>query len=623
MAKTYSETDFVHSHNRWYEKLMEVSPVGIFFTDVDGNCLHVNQRWCEIAGMSPEQVRGRGWVQAIYKDDLDQVAQKWYEAARNNKPFHSEYRFCTPNGEVTWVIGNARSILTDDEKIAGYVGTITDISKAKEAYLELEHRSSWTRTIVQQMPVILFAFNEQDTLCVWNREAEIVTGYAAEDMIGNPEAMQVLCPDSDYCRAMLDIYKQRGNDYRNWDWQLRAKDGSIKEITFSNISKYYPIEGWANWGVGVDVTDSRKAQHDLRERVKELTCLYKLSILSNQTNLSLDCFLQEAVALLPQSWQYPEITCARVIYEDRIFTSEKFESSPWKQVSYIHRRGKKFGQIEVYYTEQKPEDAEGPFMLEERMLLDEIALQISRTIDHVLAREDQTLINELSARAEELKQFSHSVSHDLRTPLTAIGGYAQFLKKKLSKGDVAEAQSCAHNIINITDRMEVRLNELLKLAKIGKIIEPNEKVDLREIIEEILSMLAKRLDDAEISVELNGDLPMVIGDRTRLTEVFENLLDNAIKYIGNPPNRISIGCREDNGNKVFYCKDNGIGIDAEHFEDVFQLFWRLHKNGPGDGTGLAIVKRIIEAHGGRIWVESKGKGMGSLFCFTLGHVIIN
>ncbi|MBW2688907.1 MAG: PAS domain-containing sensor histidine kinase [Deltaproteobacteria bacterium] len=607
--------------SRWYETLAELSPVGIFFTDADGNCLHVNRRWCEIAGFASEQAMGRGWIQGIHNEDLERVADLWYESARNNQPFHAEYRFTTPQGKATWVIGDARAVLAKDGTVDGYIGTITDVDKSKQCMDELEQSKEQIRTIITEMPVILFAFDKQRHLCAWNQEAERVTGYTASEMIGNPDAMSLLCPDSANRHKMLDSYKQRGDDYRDWEWELTAKDGSIKFIAFSNISKHHPINGWRNWGIGVDVTSRRNTEHKLCERIKELNCLYKLSLLSNQPNLDLDMFLSEVVELLPPSWQYPETTCTRIIFEDRIFKTDFFVASQWMLCSSIHVRGRKVGLIEVYYVEQRPPATEGPFLLEERMLIDEIALQVSRTIGHVLAKKDLTLLDELSAKAGELEQFSHTVSHDLKTPLTAIGGFAQLLNTQLNKGDSSQAKSCCKRIVDITRRMEHRLNELLKLAKMGKIIDPTEEIDFKDIIDETVSMMEQRFDEARILVKVASNFPTILGDRVRLLEVVEILLDNAIKYIGEHPNQISVDCRGEGYETIFFVKDNGIGIQPEQLDAIFGLFTRLDKNSDGDGAGLAIAKRIINAHGGQLWAESEGVGKGSCFCFTFGALV--
>lgn len=606
---------------RWYENLTENSPVGIFFTDADGNCLQVNRTWCEIAGMSADQATGRGWIAAIHPDDLENVARLWYESARNHLPFHAKYRFRTPQGKTTWVVGRANAKLADDGTVEGYIGTITDIGDLQQALTELEQISSRIQTIIAHMPIMLFAFDEDGHLCAWNHEAQRMTGYPADEMIGNPDALKRLCPDPDYRNRMLKAYRDSGDDFRNWDWELVASDGTVRTISVSSIARFYPIKGWASWGIGQDVTTCRRTEHELRERVKELSCLYKLSMLSNQPNLELDDFFQQAVELLPESWQYPEITTARIIYQEKIFKTEQFTATPWRLASDIHVRGDKVGLIEVYYSEERPLEAEGVFLMEERLLLDEFALQISRTIGHVMARQDMALIHEISAKAEQLERFSHTISHDLRTPLTAIGGFAEFLGNQIAQGKLDQAALCTERIVENTRRMERRLEDILKLAKIGRLIEPTEEVDLQGIITDTLDMMVRRLAKEHITVEVADHFPRVVGDSTRLQEVFENLLDNAIRYIGEEPNRIAIGWRQQGPETVFFIRDNGVGIDPCHFESIFELFTRQVKTIAGEGVGLAISKGIIEAHGGRIWVESEGPGTGSCFCFTFGKVL--
>jgi len=621
MAKTKSASKRQAIHIGWYEDLMEISPVGIFFTDADGNCLHVNRTWCEIAGIAHEQALGRGWLGAIHADDAERVAKLWYEAAGDNRPFYAEYRFRTPGGKSTWVTGQAHAKLDENGAIEGYIGTITDISKTKLAQDKLQQSSKRIRSILNHMPVLLFAFDQSGLLCAWNHEADRITGFTAREIIGNPDAMKWLCPDPDYRREMLDSYKKRGNDYRDWDWQLTAKDGTVKIISFSNISKYYPIDGWESWGVGFDVTYCRQTEWQLRERVKELGCLYKLSLLSNQPGLKLEKYFQEAVELLPESWQYPDITCARIIYEGDIFKTEGFAATRWQLTSQIDVRNRKAGLIEVYYKEERPQQAEGPFMIEERLLLDEVALQISSTLGHILAREDLALLDDISSKAEQLEHFSHTISHDLKTPLTAIGGFAEFLGKQLGRGKLDEAVVCTERIVENIRRMERRLDEILRLARIGRVIEPTEEVNLKNIIDESVTMMANQLAEASIEIDVAEEFPRVVGDSMRLREVIENLLGNAIRYIGEEPNQITIGCLRQETDTVFFVKDNGIGIDPQHFDSVFELFRRHDTATEGEGVGLAIVRRIIEAHGGRLWVESEGEGTGACFCFTLGKVL--
>ena len=166
--------------------------------------------------------------------------------------------------------------------------------------------------------------------------------------------------------------------------------------------------------------------------------------------------------------------------------------------------------------------------------------------------------------------------------------------------------------------MQALLNDLLELARIGRIMNSPEDVPYEEIVHEAVDRVRGRLDEINAIVEIQRDLPVVNVDRIRLVEVVQNLIDNAAKY-SNPKSkpRIEIGTIEDGQNPtVFYVRDNGIGIAPAYHENIFGLFNKLNATSEGTGIGLTLVKRIIEVHGGRIWVESE-TGKGATFYFTL------
>lgn len=166
--------------------------------------------------------------------------------------------------------------------------------------------------------------------------------------------------------------------------------------------------------------------------------------------------------------------------------------------------------------------------------------------------------------------------------------------------------------------MQRLLSELLELSRIGRIMNPPEVVPFKEIVDEALSLVEGRLQARQVQVRVEAGLPSVYGDRVRLMEVIQNLVDNASRFMGDQKDpRIDIGVEDRDSRTVFFVRDNGMGIEPEYFERIFGLFNKLDANTEGTGIGLALVRRIVEVHGGRIWVESEGKGKGSTFCFTL------
>jgi signal transduction histidine kinase len=176
-------------------------------------------------------------------------------------------------------------------------------------------------------------------------------------------------------------------------------------------------------------------------------------------------------------------------------------------------------------------------------------------------------------------------------------------------------------ISEATKKMDRLLHDMLELSRIGRAVVALEDLSLTELARAAADLLAGPIAEGGIHVEISPDLPTVRGARVWLTQLFANLLGNAVKFMGEQPDpQVKIGVRRDGEETVCYVRDNGIGIDPQHKERVFGLFQQLDPKREGTGVGLAIAKRVVETHGGRIWVESDGPGKGSTFCFTLVRV---
>ena len=230
----------------------------------------------------------------------------------------------------------------------------------------------------------------------------------------------------------------------------------------------------------------------------------------------------------------------------------------------------------------------------------------------------QRLISELENKNAELERFTYTVSHDLKSPLFTIRGFLGYLEQDALSGNQARLKSDMQRITDATDKMQRLLNELLELSRVGRLKNESTYFPFADLVREALELVQGRIMARGIQVSIDRNLPMVYGDRPRLTEVLQNLMDNAAKFMGDQANpQIVIGCHgQEAGMPVFYVRDNGIGISSQHYDRVFGLFNKLDPKTDGTGIGLALVKRIIEVHGGRIWVESEA-GKGSTFFFTL------
>jgi signal transduction histidine kinase len=292
-----------------------------------------------------------------------------------------------------------------------------------------------------------------------------------------------------------------------------------------------------------------------------------------------------------------------------IFQNIVLHKKPLESLENIARR--KDGRLIVLETSGVP------FLDEQGRLSGYRGIDRNITERKLSEAERETLITNLETQNAELERFTYTVSHDLKTPLITIRGFLGFIEQDVESGDLTRLKDDLQRIVAATNKMERLLNELLELSRIGRLMNPPERIVLRDLVADLVKLMEGRLRKANIQVRVQEDLPVLFGDSQRLWEVMQNLLENAIKFMGEQTQPVvEIGARgEENGMPVLYVRDNGVGIAPEHHERIFGLFNKLNPKAEGTGVGLTIVKRIIEVHAGRIWVESE-PGQGTTFYFT-------
>jgi len=238
-----------------------------------------------------------------------------------------------------------------------------------------------------------------------------------------------------------------------------------------------------------------------------------------------------------------------------------------------------------------------------------------RTIaEHERAR----LIQELESRNSELEQFTDTVSHDLKAPLITVRGFLGLLEKDLAEQDLSRIHDDMDKIRAATEGMKNVLEDLLHLSRIGRAVNPESETPFNELIDDVMYLIGGFLNEKGVQLNVSADLPSVFGDRMRLVELLQNLMENAAKFMGNqskPTMEVGASC---NGREVHcYVADNGVGVEERFHERIFGLFQTLGMEASGTGVGLALAKKIVDLHGGRLWVESEGEGCDSRFCFSL------
>jgi signal transduction histidine kinase len=192
------------------------------------------------------------------------------------------------------------------------------------------------------------------------------------------------------------------------------------------------------------------------------------------------------------------------------------------------------------------------------------------------------------------------------------------IDRDLAAGGIDRARADLLRVAKAADKMNQLLEELLALSRVGRVENTLERVGFGSLVEEALELVAGGIHAGHVHVEVAPDLPSVTVNRRRMVEVMQNLIDNASKFMGGQTlPEIRIGASNEGAETRFFVKDNGAGVEARHHARIFGLFDKLDPKSGGSGAGLAIVKRIIETHGGRIWIESQGNGGGATFWFTL------
>jgi PAS domain S-box-containing protein len=388
---------------------------------------------------------------------------------------------------------------------------------------------------------------------------------------------------------------------------LVGRDGRV--FTWMSCSTMVRLDGTPLvFSIAFDVSEFQHQQEELRESDRKFRALFDNMV--------------DAMFFVDRAGRFIEVnpaTCEQLGYtRDELLSRSALQVLGGDEFDFaeVQQRLRAFGQLSFESTQQRRDGSTFPIGLTLAAIEHRGAYAIAgigRDLSERKERED-----ELTRINDELMRFAYTVSHDLKSPLVTIRSFLGYLKQDLAEHDYERVGRDVAHMERAAERMGCLLDDVLELSRIGRKVNPPERLELAQLVRAASELVAGRMAAAGAELTLLARGVYLWGDRSRLLEVFQNLIDNAVKFAvpGVAP-RIVITAERQLGEVMIAVRDNGIGIDPRYQHKLFGLFEKLHPQAEGTGIGLALVKRIVEVHGGRVWVESDGEGAGSAVCFVL------
>ena len=593
-----------------FRKIFDLSPVAINVTSLkDGRLLEANEAYWQLTGFDPKTAIGRTTVELTVWDSEEQ-RQDFVRRLSAYKSLHNpNYEFVNVAGEKHITIAFYELIDSGNEPCI--LSMFYDITDQKQAQIARQRSDEHFRKVFHVSPVAIVITTLTDGRIIdANAAFWKLSGHDPETSIGRTTfELRKIVQTEERDRFIRELLEKRSIQNPAYDF-INDQGKHIKTVAFYELID----EGGAPAILSMfyDITEQNKAQEALVQseaRVRALLeatpdMIFELTrsgtIVQFIPSADNDLFLQRDELIGKTLAQiFPSIADQAGFAIGRALASGQVNAFEYRLPGAAESKD-----FEVRITPAGPD-------------------LVLATIRDVSLRkwaesEREQLINELEAKNAELERFTYTVSHDLKSPLITIKGFLGYVREDVQTGNMSRFESDLRRISDATEKMQHLLGDLLELSRIGRLTNEPAQVSMNALIADVLEMLHGRIQAGNITVQVAEDLPDVYGDRQRLFEVWQNLIDNAAKFMGDQPApRIEIGVQgELYGNPVFFVRDNGMGIAPQFKEKVFGLFDKLNAQSEGTGIGLALVKRIIEFHGGRIWVESE-IGLGATFFFSL------
>ncbi len=592
------------------------------------NSLIWDQRCREIFGLSPEiEVSFESFLKLVHPDDQKRVRARAVAALKNREEFDQEFRIPKPDGTSGWVISRGRGYYSESGEAERMLGTFVEITGSRQAEQELRIALQQLTAHMANSPLAVLEVDRQFRIVRWSGAAESLFGWSASEAIGKTFAELSLIHEEDAGKVNLLFQKMvDGHQPRNFNANRNyRKDRSVLYCEWYNSAVYSESGSLISiLSLGLDMTEHKRTEDNLKDSQRRLLfALESAGLGSWDLDLS-DPGKSHHSLLHDRIFGYengaPEwnerIFFQHILPEDResVWTHIKSAIStgqPWEFECRIIRRDG-----ELRWVWARGETIEADHTGRPRSVRGVIQDITDRKHAEEAVKERGRQLEEAN---RELESFNYMVSHDLRAPLRGIMGFTRMLREDggagLSRDPVKRVAAIWQNALKM-DRM---IDSLLVFSRYGRKSLHKSAIDMEALLQEVLNDFSSEIERRKINIVRDKTLPRAMGDRDLIRQVWTNLLSNAIKFTSRREGAVIeiIGLEETPENR-FCVKDNGVGFDMQYRDRLFSVFQRLHLAGEyeGTGVGLAIVHRIINRHGGRVWADA-AVGRGATFCFTL------
>jgi len=609
-----AQAELEASRARYFD-LYDLAPVGYCTLSDKGLILEANLTACSLLGLDRKKLLGHPLSRFILAEDANVFYQQRKKLLETGMHQTFRIRMLRQEGALFWARMEMTEAQDSETGDPVFRAVLSDITESKLTDEKLKQSEARYTDLAEQSSTISWEVDDRGLYTYVSPVAEAVLGYRPEELVGLKYFYE-LHPESDreaLKKAAFSFFN-RMQPFVNFVNSVLTKDGRTIWVSTNGIPILRAdgtLQGYS--GSDTDITELRRVEAELHETEALLIETQQMAHLGTLTyNTSTD-----------------EVRWSDEIY--RIFGLPAGKSMNYSDImQYVHPEDyPAFLQAWISIGDEKPSidgeyrivrpDGEIRFIHEYSIYKYISSGQTMMYVGLLQDITDRRLAEQaVQAKNAELERFTYSVSHDLKSPLVTIRTFMGHLVEDLAGGSTDHVAQDLAFISSAAEKMNMQLDELLNFSKVGRGVNPSIEATLQEMAQEAIGLVAGRIDKRGVRVQVMQKPAVLYGDRVRLVEVFQNLIDNAVKFMGEQSDPlIEIGAETNDGKTVCFVRDNGMGIDMQHKDMLFGMFAKLNPEIEGTGMGLALVKRIVELHGGRIWVESEGIGKGVCFWFSL------